>query len=80
MTDLLKPMKRPSIILDPVVPESGRVWSVDYDEINRIPAKALLKGDLLVARREGVEGFMVLQAVPDEERVWHFEDIAKRVN
>ena len=74
----MKKAKRPKSNIKPVIPESGRVWAISYQDIRRIPPKSLKKGDILLVSNDDAPGRMIMQAVPHKTRVWEFVDIGSR--
>jgi len=80
MSDTLKRLSGPPVKVDPIVPESGRVWSVDYDNIPLIPEKELEHGDVLVVTRKGYKGYMLMQAIQKPGGRFKLEDMARDVN
>ncbi len=73
----LKKTKRPKASIKPVIPESGRVWAISYQDIRRIPSDALEKGDILIVSNDDAPGRMIMQAVPHKTREWEFVDIGQ---
>lgn len=57
------------------VPDSGRTWSVQYDDITRIPPDQMQLGDVLIVRRAGHSGVMFMQVTAPRKTAWKLENI-----
>lgn len=56
-----------------LVPDSGRTWSVLYNEITQIPPKKILLGDVFIVRNPPHEGVMFLQATRPNGSAWKLD-------
>lgn len=60
------------------VPDSGRTWCVQYDDIRRIPRKSIKHGDVLIVRNgEDDNGVMFMQAVVNKSGKVAMEDVGR---
>lgn len=78
--NVIKRLDGPPVKVIPHVAESGRVWSIDYDDIQLIPKGKLNHGDVLVVTRRGHEGHMIMQAIQKSNGRFEFKDMARDLN
>ena len=62
--------------LDLLVPDSGRTWSIIYQEIRSIPPGTIERGDVFIVRNATEPGVMFMQAIRpavNGHNGWHLE-------
>ena len=58
-----------------LVPDSGRTWSIRYDQINLIPPDQVQRGDVFIVRHPTEPGVMLMQAVAPHDNAWRLEAV-----
>ena len=58
-----------------IVPDSGRTWCVNYEEIQKIPPDSMQLGDVLIVRNPPGTGVMFMQVVAPHGDAWELKSL-----
>jgi len=56
-----------------LVPDSGRTWSVNYDQIRFIEPERIELGDVFIVRNPPKKGVTFMQVTAPHRSAWKFE-------